>query len=197
MRRSVRSLTAALLCLTVAGAWRPMGDSLKLAAESRVWFDGTSTVRKWSCNATQIDAVIDADVGALSVVLKGQKAVKAVTLTFPTAKLDCANGTMNGHMMKALNSTANPNIVFAMSGYELSAAVPVQGTLTGALTINGVTKPISMPAEFSAAASGALHVVGKYSLTMTEWQVVPPKLMMGVMKVGPVVVVNFDLMLQN
>jgi polyisoprenoid-binding protein YceI len=197
MRRSVRGISAALLCLTVAGAWRPLGDPLKLAAESRVWFDGTSTVRSWSCKATQIDAVIDAEAGAVANVLKGQKAVKAVTLTFPTAKLDCANGTMNGHMMKALNGTANPNITFALSGYDLGAAAPVKGTLSGALTINGVTKPISMPAEFTAAASGALHVVGKYSLTMTEWQVVPPKLMMGAMKVGPVIVVNFDLLLQN
>jgi polyisoprenoid-binding protein YceI len=197
MRRSVGSVTAALLCLTVVGAWRPMGDPLKLAAESRVWFDGTSTVRNWSCKATQIDAAIDADAGAAAGVLKGQKAVKTVTLTFPTAKLDCANGTMNGHMMKALNGTTNPNITFALSGYDLSAAAPVKGTLNGALTINGVTKPISMPAEFSSAANGALHVVGKYSLTMTEWQVVPPKLMMGAMKVGPVVVVNFDLLLNN
>ncbi|MCE9603067.1 MAG: YceI family protein [Gemmatimonadetes bacterium] len=197
MRRSVRGISAALLCLTVAGAWRPLGDPLKLAAESRVWFDGTSTVRSWSCKATQIDAVIDADAGAVANVLKGQKAVKTVTLTFPTAKLDCANGTMNGHMMKALNGTANPNITFALSGYDLSAATLVKGTLNGALTINGVTKPISMPAEFSAAAAGALHVVGKYSLTMTEWQVVPPKLMMGAMKVGPVIVVNFDLLLNN
>lgn len=197
MRRSVRGITAALLCLTVAGAWRPLGDPLTLAAESRVWFDGTSTVRNWSCKATQIDAVIDADAGAVANVLKGQKAVKTVTLTFPTAKLDCANGTMNGHMMRALNGTANPNITFALTGYDLSAAAPATGTLTGALTINGVTKPISVPAEFSAAASGALHVIGKYSLTMTEWQVVPPKLMLGAMKVGPVIVVNFDLLLQN
>jgi len=197
MRSNVRGITAALVVLAVAGAWRPLGDPLKLAAESRVWFDGTSTVRSWSCKATQIDAAIDADAGAAAGVLKGQKAVKAVTLTFPTAKLDCANGTMNGHMMKALNGTTHPNITFALSGYDLSAAAPVKGTLNGALTINGVTKPIAMPAEFSSAANGALHVVGKYSLTMTEWQVVPPKLMMGAMKVGPVIVVNFDLLLSN
>ena len=197
MRRSVRGITAALLCLTVAGAWRPLGDPLTLAAESRVWFDGTSTVRNWSCKATQIDAVIDADAGAVANVLKGQKAVKSVTLTFPTAKLDCANGTMNGHMMRALNGTVNSNISFALTGYDLSAAAPATETLTGALTINGVTKPISVPAEFSSAAGGALHVTGKYSLKMTEWQVIPPKLMLGAMKVGPVIVVNFDLLLQN
>ncbi len=195
MRRSVRSVSAALLCLAIAGAWRPLGDSLKLAAESRVWFDGKSTVRDWSCKAAQIDAVIDADAGAVAGVLKGQKTVKSVTLTFPTAKLDCENGTMNGHMMKALNATKNPNITFAMTGYELNAAAPVKGTLNGALTINGVTKPITMPAQFANAASGALRVTGAYSLTMTEWQVVPPKLMLGAMKVNPVVVVNFDLQL--
>lgn len=195
MRRRIRGASTALLCLAIAAAWRPLGDPLKLRAESRVWFDGKSTVRDWSCKATQIDAVIDADAGAVAGVLKGQKAVKTVTLTFPAAKLDCANGTMNGHMMKALNGATNPNITFVLSGYELSTAAAVKGTLNGALTINGVTKPISMPAEF-AAAGGALHVTGKYALTMTEWQVVPPRLMMGAMKVDPVITVNFDLQLQ-
>lgn len=197
MRRSVRSVSAALLCLAIAGAWRPIGDPLKLAAESRVWFDGKSTVRDWSCKATQIDAVIDADAGAVAGVLKGQKAVKTVTVTFPTAKLDCANGTMNGHMMKALNATKHPNITFIMSAYELNAAAPVKGTLSGTLMINGVTKPITMPAEFVAGAAGALRATGKYVLTMTEWQVEPPKLMMGAMKVNPVINVNFDLLLQH
>jgi polyisoprenoid-binding protein YceI len=195
MRRRIRGASTALLCLAIAAAWRPLGDPLKLRAESRVWFDGKSTVRDWSCKATQIDAVIDADAGAVAGVLKGQKAVKTVTLTFPTAKLDCANGTMNGHMMKALNGATNPNITFVLSGYDLNTAAPVKGTLNGALTINGVSKPIAMPAEFSAAANGALHVIGKYPLNMTEWQVVPPRLMMGAMKVDPMVTVNFDLLL--
>jgi polyisoprenoid-binding protein YceI len=197
MRRSVRSVSAALLCLAIAGAWRPIGDPLKLAAESRVWFDGKSTVRDWSCKATRIDAVIDADAGAVAGVLKGQKAVKTVTVTFPTAKLDCANGTMNGHMMKALNATKHPNITFIMSAYELDAAAPVKGTLSGTLMINGVTKPITMPAEFVSGAAGALRATGKYVLTMTEWQVEPPKLMMGAMKVNPVINVHFDLLLQH
>ncbi len=197
MRRSVRSVSAALLCLAIAGAWRPIGDPLKLAAESRVWFDGKSTVRDWSCKATQIDAVIDADAGAVAGVLKGQKAVKTVTVTFPTAKLDCANGTMNGHMMKALNATKNPNITFIMSAYELNAAAPVKGTLSGTLLINGVTKPITMPAEFVSGTAGALRATGTYVLTMTEWQVEPPKLMMGAMKVNPVINVHFDLLLQH
>jgi polyisoprenoid-binding protein YceI len=127
-------------------------------------------------------------------VLKGEKAVTAATLTFPTAKLDCENGTMNGHMLRALNAEKHPAITFALESYELAADSAVKGTLQGTLTINGVAKPIALAAEF-APAGQALRVTGSYALTMTEWQVVPPKLMMGTLKVNPLVTVNFDLQL--
>lgn len=196
MSRRIRGAATALLLLAVAGAWRPLFDPLKLRPESKLWFDGKSTVRDWSCKATQIDAAIDAEAGAVANVLGGKKAVKTVTLTFPTAKLDCENGTMNGHMMKALNATTQRNITFTLTGYELAAGAPVKGTLSGALTINGVTKPISMPAEYAAVPGGALRVTGKYALLMTDWNVQPPKLMMGALKVDPTITVNFDLQLQ-
>ena len=196
MSSRIRGAATALLLLAVAGAWRPLLDPLELRAESKLWFDGKSTVRDWSCKATQIDAVIDADAGAAANVLKAQKAVKTVTLTFPVAKLDCENGTMNGHMMKALNATTQRTIVFALTGYELAAGAPVKGTLNGTLTLNGVTKPISFPVEYAAGAAGALRVTGKYALLMTDWNVQPPKLMMGALKVDPTITVNFDLQLQ-
>ena len=196
MGRQLRGAATALLMLAIAGAWRPIGDPLKVAPESRLWFEGKSTVRDWSCKATQIDATIDADAGAVANVLKGQKAVKTVTLTFPTAKLDCDNGTMNGHMMRALNGATQKTITFTLTGYELVAGSPVKGALSGTLTINGVTKPITVPAEYAPATAGALRVTGKYALNMTEWNVVPPKLMLGALKVDPTITVNFDLQLQ-
>lgn len=196
MSRGIRGIASALLVLTVTAAWRPLADALTLKPESTLSFDGKSTVRDWSCKATQIDARIDAEADAVAGVLAGRKAVKSVTLTFPTAKLDCANGTMNGHMMRALAGTQHPNIVFAMTGYELAAGAPVKGTLSGTLTIKGVTKPIAFPAEYAAAPGGALRVTGKYALKMTEWTVEPPRLMMGALKVDPTITVNFDLQLQ-
>lgn len=197
MRRHIRGVAAALVCLAIAGAWRPLSDPLKLGAESRLWFDGKSTVRDWSCKATEIEAAIAADgAAAVAGVLKGQKAVQAVTLTFPTQKLDCENRTMNGHMMKALHATEHPAITFALDSYQLSAADPVKGTLQGALTINGVKQAVTVPAEFSPVADGSLRVTGAYALKMTDWQVVPPKLMLGALKVNEMITVNFDLQLQ-
>lgn len=196
MNRRIRGAAAAVLLLSVAGASRPLLDSLKLGPESKLWFDGKSTVRDWSCQAKQIDAAIDAEASAVTNVLRGQKAVRTVTLTFPTAKLDCDNGTMNGHMMRALNATTQPTITFALTAYELEAGSPVQGTIAGTLTLNGVAKPVSMPAVYAAGASGALRVTGKYALKMTDWNVKPPKLMLGALKVDPMITVNFDLLLQ-
>lgn len=195
MRRVIRGAATALLFIAVGAAWRPVTAPLTIGADSRLWFDGKSTVRAFSCKATAIEGAIDAPTPtAVAEVLKGEKAVKAATLTFPTAKLDCENGTMNGHMLRALNAEKHPAITFALASYELAADSSVKGTLQGTLTINGVAKPITLAAGF-APAGQALRVTGSYALTMTEWAVVPPKLMLGTLKVNPLVTVNFDLQL--
>lgn len=195
MRSVIRGTATALLFIAVGAAWRPSSAPLTIATGSKLWFEGKSTVRDFSCKATAIEGAIDAPAPtAVTDVLKGEKAVTSATLTFPTAKLDCENRTMNGHMMRALNAEKHPAITFALTSYELAADSSVKGTLQGTLMINGVTKPITLAANF-AAAGQALRVTGSYALTMTEWQVAPPKLMMGAMKVNPMVTVNFDLQL--
>ncbi len=196
MRTRIAGVILALTAMTTLAAWSPVFAPLTLKTGSKVWFDGTSTVRNWSCAAPRIDAVIDADAGAPAAVLGLAKAVKTVTLTFPVAQLDCVNNTMNGHMRRALNADRQPTIRFSLTSYELARATAVTGTLQGTLLLNGQTRPITFPATF-AAADGALRVTGRYALKMTDWGVEPPKLMMGAMKVGEVVTVNFDLLLQN
>ncbi len=196
MRSRITGSLFAVAALLALSAWRPLLDSLTLKAGSRLWFDGTSTVRDWSCKAPQIDAAIDAESGATAAVLAGHKAVKTVTLTFPVAQLDCENRTMNGHMMKALNSDRHQTIRFSLTGYELATATAVTGSLQGTLLLNGQTRPITVPVTF-ASADGALRVTGSYPLKMTDWGVEPPKLMMGALKVGETVTVQFDLLLNK
>jgi polyisoprenoid-binding protein YceI len=198
MTRRFMAFGAALFTLAVTGAWRPLGQPLTLAAESQLWFDGKSTVRDWSCKATAIEATIDAaDADAVAGVLAGRKAVTKATLVFPVEKLDCDNGTMNGHMKKALNASKHAAITFALADYALTTASPVTGSLQGALTINGVTKPVTLPVTFAAATGGALRVTGRYPLDMTAWEVEPPRLMLGTLKVRDTVAVSFDLLLHR
>jgi hypothetical protein len=111
--RPSRFLPAALAILAIAAAV-PAPQALKVSEGSRLWFEGTSTVRDWNCQAGQLDAAIDADAGAPAAVLGGRRAVRTVQLTIPVAQLDCnGNRTMNGHMWKALESERHATIQFA------------------------------------------------------------------------------------
>ena len=172
---------------------------MELAPQSRLWVDGTSTVRSWSCKATTIDATIEASVpNASAAVLLGEKAVSEVDVRIPAAKLDCGNGKMNEHMLKALKASEHPTIAFKVTGYDIATGgAGVTGTLKGQLTLGGVTKPIAVIAAGSAGPGGALHVTGTHELVMTEYGLKPPSLMMGTMKVGEKVKVGFDLYLEN
>ncbi len=197
MRRHYRGVVTALVCIATVSAWRPLAQPLKLAPESKLWFDGKSTVRDWSCKAPVLQAEVEAaGGGAQSQVLAGEKAVTSAKFVVPTMQLDCDNRTMNGHMRKALQADKNKEIAFTLTSYELSKNGGVKGTLQGDLLINGVTKPITLPVEFATGPNGALRMTGKYPLKMTDWKVTPPKLMLGTLKVNEMVTVSFDLLLQ-
>ncbi|WP_337169359.1 YceI family protein [Gemmatimonas aurantiaca] len=197
----MRSLNPSILVMTAAVALMaatPSGSGqLTLREGSRLWFDGTSTVRSWSCTADRIDATINSPETAVTdAVLDGRKVDGKVEVDFPVAKLECKNGTMNEHMRKALKATDNPTIRFALDGYDLTKTSAVGGTLHGTLQLAGQSKPIIIPVQF-APAEGGLRVTGKVPLKMTEWGVKPPTLMLGTLKVGETVTVNFDLLLQH
>lgn len=197
---SLRGAMAALVFLTVAGAWRPIGtqQALTLSPESKLWFDGKSTVKDWSCKAPALQATIEVQAATpAEAIVAGQKPAVTTTFTVPTMKMDCDNGTMNGHMRKALDATKHGEITFALTGYDATPADgAANGTLRGDLTIKGVTKAIEFPVDFVRDTTGGLRVKGKYALKMTDWGVTPPKLMLGTLKVNEMVTVGFDLLLQ-
>ena len=185
----VIGLAAAVLIgksVTTGSAQPSVAPSLLLAKESRLWFDGTSTVRSFRCAATKLHANVTAEP-------QGDPAsiVKTASLNVPVAGLDCRNGTMNGHMQKALKVEANPLIMWRMTSYKVEGNTVV---IDGFLTIAGKENPIQLSGTGSAD-NGVLRVKGSKQLRMTEYGVKPPKLMLGAMKVADQVTVGYDIML--
>ena len=198
-RRAIRVAVPALAIAAVLPvlAWTSVTERLTLQPESRLWVDGTSTVRSFTCKATDLDATVDAAPNAIAQLTAGEKAVTAVRVRVEAAKLDCGNGTMNDHMRKALKADANPVIDFRLDGYDVSRTGDgVSGTLSGTLSLGGVQKPISIAAAGKSEGS-ALRVTGSYPLKMTDYALKPPALMFGRIKVGETVTVKFDLLLKS
>ena len=200
MRSNTTRASRYQFCLVPAALAFSYGSApMSLAPQSRLWVDGTSTVRSWTCKATTIDATIDASQpDASEAVLKGEKAVTNVDVKIPAAKLDCGNGKMNDHMWNALKAKQHATIEFQVASYDVArGGAGVTGTLKGTLTLGGTTKPITVTAAGSAGPDGTLHVTGVHEFAMTEFGVKPPTLMLGTMKVGDKVKVGFDLYLRN
>ena len=193
----IRVLPALLILAPAAVAVTPATLMLELQPASRLWISGTSTVRSFECTATAFEVNVDAAPNAVPALLAGEKVVRAVELQIPTERLDCKNGTMNEHMLKALKAKANPTIDFRLASYDLAKAGDgIRVTLDGTLTIGGVEKPISLIATAEEDSSGALHVVGSHEVRMTQWGLKPPSLMLGTMKVDERIKVQFDLLLK-
>jgi polyisoprenoid-binding protein YceI len=160
---------------------------LSFQSGSRVWVSGTSTVRSWRCESTQVSGSAQAAGTELT-----QVAQSAGEITIPLSSLDCRNGTMNGHMRNALKAAQNPTLRFRAT----SVAVTPEGAvrMTGPLTIAGQTREVTING-MAARQNGRLRVTGTRSLTMTDYGVTPPRLMAGTMRVNPVVTVGFDVVL--
>ena len=199
MRIDIKStlLTLAIL-LPASGAWTVANEMLVLQPQSRLWIDGTSTVRSFSCKAGEVNAVVEASgPDAIPQLLTGDKGVKDVRVTVPAERLDCGNGTMNEHMRKALKVTDNKTIEFRLTDYDVSRGTDgIAGTINGKLVLGGVTRSITLKAE-GKPEGGMLHITGAYDLDMTEYGLKPPTLMFGRIRVGETVKVKYDLLLKS
>jgi polyisoprenoid-binding protein YceI len=185
-RKSLTVMALGAVAVATAGAQLAIARSYTLARESRIWFEGTSTVRSFKCSAPKVDAVIAGEANAAPSEL-----VQAASLSIPVAQLDCGNGTMNEHMRKALKANENPQIAWKMTSYSVEGA---NVAIDGRLTIAGKENAVEIRGTGSTE-NGALKFKGSKQIRMTEYGVKPPSLMLGTMKVGDAITVSFDLLL--
>lgn len=198
MRKSINASLFGLLVVPAAFAFQTP-PAIDVESTSRLWVKGTSSVRAFECQAPVFVTQIDSDTEEpLAGVLAGEKAVDAVRLSIPSATMDCRNGTMTGHMKKAIKVTEFDSITFSVRDYTLAPADSgMSVTMTASLTLGGVTKDVTVSALAKAGPEGTLQLTGTHELSMRDYGLKPPSLMLGTMKVHDKVTVGFDLLLKN
>lgn len=200
-RLSPARLAAAVLLpgALVAAAPSNAGGRLTIAPESRLWVEGTSTVRAYTCSATKVDGTIGVQGEPGAALEEVGRAVDAVAIEIPVAAIDCRNGTMNKHMRKALKAAENPVIRYRMTSREVTPRADggLAVSMVGTLAIAGQEKEITMTADAVQDTSGHYRVTGSQELRMTDFGVKPPTLMLGTLKVRDRVVVRYDILLSR
>lgn len=150
---------------------------------------GTSTLHDWTMNAQVFTSE------AQFVLTDHQiSSLKALTFSLAVADLKSGESGLDKNAYKALNSATYKSISYKLT----SATVLPEGNkflikAHGSLTIAGVTKEVIIDVHAVINADETITCTGSEKLDMTNYQVKPPKFMLGAMKTGNDVTLDFTL----
>ena len=157
------------------------------AAQSTVEFtvSGSSTVRNWTCSAQGVIAVTP---GTAATPVPGfATGVQAATVTVPLKAFKCPNDEMTQHLNEAMKSAEFPEVVYRLEKYDVAGR---QAQATGTMTITGVSKPVIVPVMLTASDKG-VQVEGNTRLEFATFNLEPPAVFLGMLKVGPQIRISF------
>jgi polyisoprenoid-binding protein YceI len=169
---------AALLagCAVVAGAQQPNLDFT---------ISGTSTIRGWTCTAKGTMTVTPGSGGP--AVPGFAKGVQSASVVVPVKAFTCPEAEMTEHLMQAMKPEQFPEIVYKVEKYEVTGD---RAQVSGTMTIQAKSQPLTVPVTVKSDGAG-VALKGDTRLDMTSYGVQPPVVMLGMLKVGPQIRIEF------
>jgi polyisoprenoid-binding protein YceI len=185
MRHTILTLGAVIICLLVSV--QSSGQALLKVKPSKMTVTGSSTIHEWESDITKAEFKGDVKIENLQL-----KEIKKFEVKIPVTSIKSTKGkTMDNKTYEAFRSDKNPNIVFALASVKINP----NGTLDakGTLTMAGVSQPIELQqVKYKVLPAGDVQITFAKTFKMTQWKMEPPTAMMGTIKVGDEVTVNFD-----
>lgn len=188
-----------LLAVTTAfRGWTPpvLVHRLIVLPDSRLTIDGKTNVNTFQCAINQYkgrDTLILHEGGrnVRPVFVKGSVALDA-------SSFDCGMALMTTDFRKTIESKSYPTIVIDFISFERTPHYGNEERFKGIVKISlgGVTKLFEMDCSINAGESGLIHLRGDKNFTFADFNLQPPKRMMGLVKVEQSLNVGFDLVLK-
>jgi polyisoprenoid-binding protein YceI len=160
-----------------------------VASGSKAWINGTSSLHNWESEVTGISgkATFGIEQSTLSSLenLEVQMEVKSIK---------SGKKGMDNNTYKALKAETYPFITFKLTSVNSmkTTAAGCSIDARGNLTIAGTTKPISLTVEGISNPGGIWVFKGSKTIKMTDYNVDPPTALMGTIKTGDELKINFD-----
>jgi len=152
---------------------------------------GTSTLHKWDMTAGIFSsrALFDFKPGSTTELTS----LKSLTFTLAVANLSSGENGLDKNAYKALKTKDFKNIEYKLASASILHESGDKFVLKtrGELTIAGFTKVIIMDVRCVLNNDGTITCTGNDTLNMTDYQVKPPTFMLGAMKTGDAVTLDF------
>ncbi len=166
-------------------------SSKPITIKPTISISGTSTLHDWESKVEQ----------SSGEYLIDQKIIKSLTVNIPVLSIKSKDEEklMDKKTYEALNSDRNPNITFLLTEpvTPVFSGSDAEVTLTGDLTIAGVTKKISIKSSGKKSSSDAFRFTGSVPIKMSDYKIKAPVAMLGLIKTGDLITVKFDVTIQQ
>src|SRR5687767_11842518 len=171
----------------------PASVRIPVRADSRLWLEGSSNVRDWTCRATGMDATLEVDeVRSLA----NNRLVRAVAVRVPVRLLKCGDRHMEAHMYTALKAPPAPATNYIAAKFDSLAQAGLVGEpleTTGQLTVAGVERTVRMTVRSERLPDGSYRARGSVPIRMTDFGIKPPRPWGGILRTADKVVIQFEI----
>lgn len=180
-----------LLSITMLITGTLTAQVLKIAPKSSViTIKGTSNLHDWKSKSELIKG---------ELVLAANNQVKSFTLEVPVKSIKSGEKLMDSKTYDTFNADKHPNIAFKLtdvSNLQVNGG-NVNVVFNGNLTMAGTTKRVAIKATGKNTKAGTYIFNGSVNLKMTDFSMKPPTALLGAMKVGDGVKLEFDITLEE
>jgi len=152
---------------------------------------GTSTMHDWDMKTSRGESNATITLNA-----EGQlTGLTALSFTVPAETLKSEHKAMDKNAYKALKTAEHTTISYTLS----SATVDANGAIQcqGKLSIAGITRDAGLTATGQVNADKSISVKGSKKISMEAFNMKPPSFMLGTVKTGNDVTVQFNLTLRK
>lgn len=191
--RAIWGLTVIFLAL--AGSIR--AQDVYRVSDPDIKVLGTSNLHNWSMEAKDITCSAKFGFGAAGSGLP--QSLTALELSIPVHNLKSGESLMDSRAYSAMKADKFGTITFVSASAVIVPGQKNQFLLksTGTMTIAGVTQPVVLTAACQVNADGGIACSGSEQLKMTDYQIKPPVFMLGALRTGDVLNINFSLILKK
>lgn len=174
---------ASIFFAAVASIAIANGQALNIKS-SVITIAGTTNIHDFTTESTGASG---------QLVFEGDKAI-ALTVEIPVRSIKSGENAMDKRTYGAFNDAQNPIISFKMTEVNsiLKDGLDILVNVTGDLSMGGSSNKVTLEAKGKMEEPGVYTFQGSIPIVMSDWKMKPPTAILGVMKVGDKVTVNYN-----
>ncbi len=154
----------------------------------------TSVGAPWHCTATSVSARVAAVTDQDSLAVPD---VRGISLHVPVASLKCQSGMMERQMRRTIRADVDSAALYISGRFDIqdeaSAPSANRRFLYGVIKVAGTERNVFLNVTVDRQADGTLHARSKVPLALTDFGMVPPRVLFGIVRARDAVVVEVDL----